>query len=1039
MAYSYTEYTGDGTTQTFTIPFAYEAQSEVAVFVAGTQLASSDFSFLSTSTISINTAPANNANVRVERNTDLTNRAVDFVDGAVLSEADLDTAMIQVFHGAQEAIDTANDAVSLDADGAFDAQSRRIKNVADPSAAQDAATKNYIENVWLTPSDKTQLNNLNLTNLNTVANDVANVNTTATNITDVNTVASDIADVNTVAGDSADIQTLAAISTDITTAAGISSDITTVAAKAAAVQKVADDLNEQISEVETVANDLNEITSEIETVANSITNVDTVGTNIGNVNTVAGINANVTSVAGNASNINAAVANAANINAAVSNENNITAVANNETNINAVNSNSTNINTVAGNTTNITTVATNNANVTTVASNIADVQTAATNVADIQTIATEVQKVITVANDLNEATSEIDTVAASIANVDAVGADIANVNAVAGNATNINAVNANSTNINAVAGNETNINAVAGNETNINAVNTNSANINAVAGNESNITSVAGNATNINAVAGNETNINAVNSNSTNINAVAGNSTNINAVNANATNINTVAGAETNINTVASNIADVNSFADTYSIGSTAPASPTAGDLWFDTSVGVNTMKVYNGTSWQNAGSSVNGTSARFKYTATSGQTTFSGSDANGDTLAYDSGYIDVFLNGIHLDPTDYTATNGTSIVLASGAALNDELYVVAFGTFTLADHYNKTDSDARYLQPTGDGSQLTGINTDLVSDTSPQLGGNLDLNSNDITGTGNINITGTGTVTSGQSILTVSSSNTSAGNEAEIKLTHAGNNTYEIKGGRDLIFSSDNGANERVRITTAGNVGIGTSSPEALLHVQQNANGARGIKIENYYGANASAYLYLTTPNKAGTGESSAYLSKTNSDGGLTIGNPETDSSSYTRFVQGSSERMRIDSSGHITTPYNAAFYAVNSGTGSDNGDGITTNPPIFPNIVLNRGSGYNASNTRFTAPVSGLYTFTGNTAYKQTNLDLAIRLTKNGGYVTDVLRFIGYPQSHSGVCWAVTIYLAANDYISLDTMGSTYHRNNNSVPNWFAGYLVG
>jgi len=48
-----------------------------------------------------------------------------------------------------------------------------------------------------------------------------------------------------------------------------------------------------------------------------------------------------------------------------------------------------------------------------------------------------------------------------------------------------------------------------------------------------------------------------------------------------------------------------------------------------------------------------------------------------------------------------------------------------------------------------GDGSSLTGINTDLSFDSSPQLGGNLDLNSNDITGTGDVNITGTVTATS--------------------------------------------------------------------------------------------------------------------------------------------------------------------------------------------------------------------------------------------------------------------------------------------------
>ena len=45
--------------------------------------------------------------------------------------------------------------------------------------------------------------------------------------------------------------------------------------------------------------------------------------------------------------------------------------------------------------------------------------------------------------------------------------------------------------------------------------------------------------------------------------------------------------------------------------------------------------------------------------------------------------------------------------------------------------------------------SDVTAISTDLVNDTTPQLGGNLDLNSSDITGTGNVNITGTVTATS--------------------------------------------------------------------------------------------------------------------------------------------------------------------------------------------------------------------------------------------------------------------------------------------------
>ena len=54
---------------------------------------------------------------------------------------------------------------------------------------------------------------------------------------------------------------------------------------------------------------------------------------------------------------------------------------------------------------------------------------------------------------------------------------------------------------------------------------------------------------------------------------------------------------------------------------------------------------------------------------------------------------------------------------------------------------------------PAIDGSSLTGINTDLVADTTPQLGGNLDLNSNNITGTGNIETTGSIDITGGMNL----------------------------------------------------------------------------------------------------------------------------------------------------------------------------------------------------------------------------------------------------------------------------------------------
>ena len=62
------------------------------------------------------------------------------------------------------------------------------------------------------------------------------------------------------------------------------------------------------------------------------------------------------------------------------------------------------------------------------------------------------------------------------------------------------------------------------------------------------------------------------------------------------------------------------------------------------------------------------------EFTATSGQTTFT------VTNSYTVGYVDVYLNGVKLvNGDDYTATNGTTIVLTTGATTGDSVSVVAY------------------------------------------------------------------------------------------------------------------------------------------------------------------------------------------------------------------------------------------------------------------------------------------------------------------------------------------------------------------------
>ena len=149
----------------------------------------------------------------------------------------------------------------------------------------------------------------------------------------------------------------------------------------------------------------------------------------------------------------------------------------------------------------------------------------------------------------------------------------------------------------------------------------------------------------------------------------------------------------------------------------------------------------------------------------------------------------------------------------------------------------------------------------------------------------------------------------------------------------------------------------------------------------------------------------------------------------------------ISIDSSERISMPNQPFFYATNTGAGSQSGDGFTTTPAIFPTAVKDVGSNLSNTNSRFTAPVDGLYFFTGNPGYKQSSISFAVRFMINGTNITDVVRLIGGLTNHSGMCFGANLYLDANDYVELNMAGSgtnAYHRNNGTVPNWWSGGLL-
>ena len=343
---------------------------------------------------------------------------------------------------------------------------------------------------------------------------------------------------------------------------------------------------------------------------------------------------------------------------------------------------------------------------------------------------------------------------------------------VVGHMANLNATNVIS-NIGTVAGQispTNNIATVAGANANITALTQSGviSNIGTVAGQISptnNIQTVAGLQTEIAAVAGISSEIQTVHTNiakvqtaaddlletTSEIDTVATSIGNVDAVGTNIGSVNAISPHIANVNTVATNINNVNSFFDIYSVASSNPTTNlNAGDLVFNTTT--STLNVYDGANWQS-------TAEAAQRTLTSHTVTSSEQTAGTVTVSatYTVGLVDVYLNGLHLGTSDFTATNGTSVTIASPTA-GDIIDVVALSSFNAANYglmaarNNVSESDLNIAgSPTdgyflkADSSAAGGLVWDQV-DTSAKLSlsggtmtGALDMGNNNITTTGKV------------------------------------------------------------------------------------------------------------------------------------------------------------------------------------------------------------------------------------------------------------------------------------------------------------
>ena len=480
----------------------------------------------------------------------------------------------------------------------------------------------------------------------------------------------------------------------------------------------------------------------------TIANVNALADITANINTVAGIQANVTTVAGISSNVTSVANNASNINSAVSNATNINSAVSNATNINTVAGISSNVTTVAGISSNVTSVAGIASNVTTVAgkaslitSDFASGMSLVTSdfVSDVNTLA-----VTDVINDINLlATSDIVSDLNQLATSDII-SDL-NQLATSDIVSDLNtlAVSDVISDINTLATSDivTDLNLLATSDfvsdLNTMATTTNVNNLSTVAGANSNISSVAGSISDVNTVA-------SANSN-----------------------IGTVASAIANVNTVATNVAGVNSFADRYRVGSSEPTSSLdAGDLFFNTST--NELRAYNGSTFQatapSASSQTNINIVAGEITAqedlgsiANAVATSSGNNINtvGSAIANVNTVAGISSNvttvaGISSNVTSVAgiASNVTTVANnISGVNSFAERYRVASSAPTSSLdagdlYFNTSTNTLNYYNGSSFVAVVAGAMTSLVVDSTPQLGGNLDVNGNSIVSASNGDIT---------------------------------------------------------------------------------------------------------------------------------------------------------------------------------------------------------------------------------------------------------------------------------------------------------
>lgn len=373
------------------------------------------------------------------------------------------------------------------------------------------------------------------------------------------------------------------------------------------------------------------------------------------------------------------------------------------------------------------------------------------------------------------------------------------------------------------------------------------------------------------------------------------------------------------------------------------------------------------------------------QFTATAAQTNFN------ILTGYTVGFVDVYLNGIRLVVgDDFTANDGSTIILAVAAAAGDAVEVVAYGTFNVANA----------LQKSGDtmSGNLVVSGTTLMN--APVAVANT---------TGNtVVIADTGAVTISSNTLTI------------------GTATYHVANGNVGINSSSPAKALEIGGPTSTNITSGTGLEGAVVRLKSNYVWENGYNGGDFLGG----VEFFSSDDSTGTGVRAAI--KATSDtyfntNSLTFYTANTN-------VAGINERMRINANGHVTVPYQPSFHATSNATSSV-GIGNTL---VFAVTDHNTGSCYSTSTGRFTAPVAGRYLIYYSALASGTSGWFEVYPRKNGSVYVRQQRYMYATNNDQIITATFAISLAVGDYVDLYVQNATVAMNQ-STYNFFGGHLIG